>query len=721
MTPPPTPKPVYITQKGGPIKFTVLGTLSVGGSSNQTSYNGYGLPLGSPSPSASPQNAIQAYQNSTSSSNQTAGMSAEVSRRTATTVTDIRFPLSFGNSGQFGQVGTLDAYYSTPKYTIAYAAQPITLFGQLPIGSTLRGLAFIYPTEFGDVTFFEGPGGSARRRRRSSISTVYAIRAVGGADVTTSSGYFSGRRAGSDRSQTRTRHLRGGDLAGQPEPQSARAPAQRRTGGDGSPSGPAGQVEISDGTQSGDAALTLRHIPEAFVAYGAGEVFGDDYADLNAHRGSGAQDLGFDIELRTDRLLAPGRATRRPAPGDQLLYGGAIGGGAFGLNLMQQQTVSPAFDGNPSSSYLSNQAGAQFATVVASVGVSLTGQELARAIQWPGRVPSSPFAFARGTPCSAQFGKYGFVISSALFSQRTTTSTDAPITQTLVSGGVSHVFGRATITLTGTVTHTSSTTTEAVERLPLLTIARQISPVISAQVSGGYATLTDKLNPAANGHSKVFNFQPERAVLVRERDHDRPLRPAAAGHDYRPRSDCPRRGRAAGRSRRRHRRGRRRPSPTWSVISWTTSTFSEPISPATFSSRSWPPASTSCGSTATSIPRGLTVDQPVATLTLQGGPRLSQILFQVGNFGGIVGHVFGTDAGGATSIPLQQRLVADQRRDLYADGYDRHVRLRRPGRPGTYEVEIIENAIPALPLGTFDPTALKQKLFQVQQRPHQGN
>jgi hypothetical protein len=104
-----------------------------------------------------------------------------------------------------------------------------------------------------------------------------------------------------------------------------------------------------------------------------------------------------------------------------------------------------------------------------------------------------------------------------------------------------------------------------------------------------------------------------------------------------------------------------------------------------------------------SIPRGLTVDQPVATVTLQGG-QVSQVLFQVGNFGGILGHVFGLDTTGK-KIPLpnvQVRLDGGPYSQTDSSGAFGFGGLQA----GSHSVEVIENTVPAF--AVFDTSALKQ-------------
>jgi hypothetical protein len=104
-----------------------------------------------------------------------------------------------------------------------------------------------------------------------------------------------------------------------------------------------------------------------------------------------------------------------------------------------------------------------------------------------------------------------------------------------------------------------------------------------------------------------------------------------------------------------------------------------------------------------SLPRGVTVSTPVVTTVAQGGQTV-QVLFQVGNYGGVFGHVYGLDANG-NKLPLSNVK-------LRIDGgtYSQTDTTGAYGfgglNPGKHDVEVIENTIPAF--ATFDPTDLKK-------------
>jgi hypothetical protein len=686
-TPGPAGHPEYITVKGGPIRFTVTGNLSLGAQGQQSSYGGIATGA-TPTPTSSPQNVIEQLQNNnTQVASASAGFTADISRRTATTVTDIRIPLTFANQGS-SQFGTALASYSTPKYTILYGSQPITLFGQLPLGSTQRGFAFIYPTAFGDVTFFEGPAAGAQ----NELIDLYGlrIRDVAGqtfyeVGVTTGDGPFTG--------VSRTLTFGAATSRG-PLSLITEGAWQERSGGDGSPNGLAGQVQISDGGGSSDAQFTLRHMPDEFVAYGAGEIFGDNYADATITRTAGANDIGLDASWERIGSSATQTTTTRLV---SLLYSGALfRSGQYGFNLSQQATFTPASGSVQSTSLLENQASIDLTQQLAGFSTS-TNVQLTRSIEDPEGVQAFR---SLGGLLSRPLGHW--IFTGTFFSQRTTTSTTAPQSQTLVGFGVGRTFGKTSFELTGSSTHTVSSTSDAIQRLPLLSVGRQISPVVSVQASLGYQTLEDKLNPASDGHSRVFNFQINAPFaygsgLTTGRTDPRLPATITGRVQYATLGT----GLAASFT---------TAGATNGGISNVQVILDDKYLQRTDLTGDFAFAFVSPGQhqlriESASIPRGLTVDQPVATLTLQGG-QTTQVTFQVGNFGGILGKVYGVDASGR-EIPLANvklRLNGEKYAQTDGTGTFGFGGLAT----GSYSVEIIENTIPAS--AAFDPKDLVQKV-----------
>ena len=370
--------------------------------------------------------------------------------------------------------------------------------------------------------------------------------------------------------------------------------------------------------------------------------------------------------------------------------------GQFGLNLTQQATFTPGSGQIASTSLLENQAGLDLTQSIAGFATSANAQ-LTRSIEEPGGVQAFR---SLGGLLSRPLGRW--IFTGTFFAQRTTTSTDSPQSQTLLGFGIGRTFGKRSFELTGSSTHTVSSTSNAIERLPLLTVGRQISPVISVQASLGYQLLHDQLNPASDGHSRVFNFQINAPFaygsgLTTGRSDPRlpatitgRVQYAALGTGFA--ASFATAGAANG------------------GISNVQVILDDKYLQRTDLTGDFAFAFVSPGQhqlriEGASIPRGLTVDQPVATLTLQGG-QTTQITFQVGNFGGILGKVYGTDENGH-EIPLSNvklRLNGEKYAQTDGTGTFGFGGLAA----GTYSVEIIENTIPAT--AAFDPKDLVQKV-----------
>jgi hypothetical protein len=156
-SPSPTPKPQH-QYRGGPINFNLTGSLSLGTNSTSSSFGG---PIFTPTPSPGPTSSAGPFpfQNTVTTQNEAelgAGLSADISRRTGQTMTDLKVPFALGARGE-SQIGVPQFLYSTPKYSLGYGIQELMPLGQLELGSTLRGYQFVLPVKAGQVTFFEGP------------------------------------------------------------------------------------------------------------------------------------------------------------------------------------------------------------------------------------------------------------------------------------------------------------------------------------------------------------------------------------------------------------------------------------------------------------------------------------------------------------------------------------------------------------------------------------
>lgn len=692
-TPAPSPSGKAQTVRGGPLTYSLNGSLSFGEHYQSSTYGGTST-IGTPSPSASPSNPIQALAQSQSQTQaeDNAGLIAQVGRRTATTSTSLIVPVSGGSNGAL--LGQVNAFYSTPKYSAVYGPQQLVLFGQLPLGSTLRGFAFVVPTAFGDETLYEGPTIGAEGEILRLLG--FRVRAVRGATYY-ELGIATGDGAATGRSRTLTFGAATTDgnlnIVGE-------GAWQERAGGDGSPNGPGAQVQLTDGTSDDSVQATIRHLPDQFVAYGAGEIFGDNYFDTNWHTDFGQQQLALDANVEHIGTSPTQLSSTRT---ESLLYSGDLSRfGGYSLSLQQLGTVGGG------ENQITNSAALQTSFNLGALNAML-GTQLTRSMQnLAGVIATTGYSAA----LQRQFGLFG---TSVVFSsQRTTQSyylsqaanadglASGPSVQTSIGGGISRIFGKTGVSFSDTVVHSDSETSDAVQQTPLLTVSRQISPVISVQTSYGIQTLRDRLNPSSDGRSRLFTFQinapfsygsgitsgridPRMPATITGR-----VQMVSTGNG--PLAGYATSGISGG-------------GLANVLVTLDGKYLQRTDLTGSFQFSFVPAGQHQLRIDASSLPRGLTVDQPVATVTLQGG-QVSQVLFHVGNFGGILGHVFGLDASGKP-LPLpnvQVRLDGGPYSQTDTSGAFGFGGLQ----PGKHTVEVIENTVPAF--ATFDTASLKQSV-----------
>ena len=715
--PTPTPSPIpgsvipvqgslagYHMGHGGPVKFSFTGSITGGTQSRSNTVTGGNIfsPIGSspsPSPTGSNQPPFLASQTQTTNASQGAvTANAEITRRTATTFTDVRLPIGYASAG--GQVfGQAVAIYSTPRYSVAYTSQNLTAFGQLPLGSTLRGLEFILPSRLGQEIFYEGVANGAQGDIDRLIG-VLAQATVGQTyyelGATLGRGDFTGKSATYEFGAA-TGHGNFsvvGEGAYQFRDCSIAAPVPPgQTGCDGSPHGPAFQIRFDDGSTTGGSGwqLTLRDVPEKFVAYGAGEINGDKYGDVNFHAG---QTTAMFLDANWEKFGdGQGGTTTQTTESLGLTGGGRLGGYSLSLGQLGSKTVSGGIATviDTTQAQISIQPRLTFAQAV-------FGAQLQRSID--GGAPSSTETYAGSF--SRQFGLFN--VQLFLQDQHQTQEGVGPTTLNGVSFAIARQFGKASFGLSNTITHTISPTSDATVTTPLVNVTRIISPALSVGTSFGYQKTVDRLNPSADGHSRIFTIQLNA--------------PFQLGNNLTT--------------------GRVDPRLPATISGRVQTVASSTQNPSLASFATLNATGGGLGNVAvvlddrevertdltggfqfafispgqhqlrlesSSLPRGVTVATPIATVVVQGGQN-ANVVFQVGTFGGVIGHIYGMDSTG-NKLPLQ------------------NVQLRIDGgaysitdisgaygfgglSAGTHTVEVIENSIPAF--ASFDPKSLSRKV-----------
>ncbi len=640
----PTPGPR--ARRGGPLEFGLNGSLSLGAngvSSSRT--DAFGNPVA----------------NSNSQTNSAVGLFAELKRRTATSTADLRIPLGFSQTGT--QVGEAVASFSTPHYALQYGSQNVNIFGQVALGTTIRGPSLVLPLAGGDVTLFEGSafgdssevvhltGIRARRISGRNLFELAYVRNAPGALTGSASTLLFGM-AGS-----RGNVAFVGEIA-----------AQERKTPEGPLSGIATQFRVDYGGLTSGWTATYRRTPERFLSYGSGDQFGDRMYDFGYRASIGTSSLSTDLAYETDSLNGIATRMRR----SYVSYGGTLG------HMNYQFTAQESRVGEDLATQWTGTGTLQLSMPVAQ-GFALFGVQSGRTTTENG----SPLATAALTAqFQRQFGKYA--VSLAAQQQRQINELLGTTRTQSGSFGIVRQFGRTGLGYTYVATHTLSPTVDAVQTTPQLSISRQISPALSVQASFGTQTLVDRINPLNSGRSRVFNFTINAPFsfgsgLVQGRI-DPNLPAIVAGRVL---SDLGDNSVVAGLA----------PGGVSNIVVVLDNTEIQRTDlDGNFQFSFVKPGQHQLRLESASLPRGLTADQPVVTVTLQGG-QTGQVYFRVGNYGGVGGHVFGRDSNGG-QLPLSNVLlridggIYSQTDAQGAYGFGRL-------SPGPHTIAIVENSVPA--------------------------
>jgi hypothetical protein len=667
----PTPGPR--AHRGGPLTFTLTGGLTLGERMQQ----------GIRGDAAS--GTLASYNYNAPTDN--AGLLARVDRRTATTTLSFAIPAGI-TPGQ-SNIGELQAGYYTPNYALQYGAQPLTVLGGVPLGSTLRGLALVLPLNGGDLTFFNGPAFGENfaltrvtgvRARRLVRNTLFELgfdrsRSKDGTNAVDAVLFGLADNHG----------LLSQTFEGAFEQRPGVAAAGVGAGGIAiAPKAYSYQYRADYGNNDFYVTTTLRRIADGFVTFGTGAVQRDDLASFGLRESRGATSLGVDEALERvgtgqqlnatrrgtlslSRTFARSNVTSLLSLTDQRTqsFSGTswIGGGSlqFGFNV---QNVNAIFGAQ------AQRSTADFGATTALVTYS---GELQRSF--------GDFTSTVGYQATRQIGN--------------------GLSSMMSTGNVSLTrnFGPTALSLNATIARTISFQSDAIQTTPLFTISRRLSPAATLGVSFGETQTRDRLNPAANGHTRIF------AIQINA--------PFAIGN-----------GSVQGRA------NPRLPATiTGSVITDTSSQHQYSYNGAInqgvgnvvvvlddrdvqrtdlaghFQFNFVQPGVHQVRLESASLPRGVTADQPFASITVLGGQQ-GQVYFRLGNYGGVQGHVFGRDAGG-TLYPLAGVVLRMDSGGIASTG---NLGAYGFGRltPGAHTVSIDSSSLPANV--SFAQSALKQAI-----------
>ncbi len=652
-TPGPSTPPVI--SHGGRLEYTINGSLSLGNrSSGSTRLDGTGETLVS----------------NVAETDGSVGMNLELRRRTAMTTTDLQIPL--GISTQGAQYGYGNLSYSTPKYTLGYASIPIALLGQLTLGATQRGPYMTVPYGTGDISMFEGfttgvdqeglhlYGMRARRlygRTLMELGYVYNPQAPQtGSAGTAFVGVAYAKNALSAILETAEQH--------------------RET-----PTGDlslfSSQLRLDDGLQQGTYSLTLRDIPERLLSYNAGELSGDKLADFS-YRSNGRGALGLDFALEKSSYLGQVSSQERSL----LNYDFTTGAIGYSVGLQNQRIA-----GSPTE--WSGLGSLQLSFPIRN-GYGVASAQFGRTTEdGTGPVGTALYNVA----LSRQFGSY--VVGGSLTRQNQSSTTTGFSRQSTAAVSFQRTFGKTSIGYQYQLSRTQSPVSDALQSFPAFIVQRQISPVISVQAQYSIQHLSDPINPGSNGTSRNFSIQLNAPFAVGNTNVEGRTDPRLpAMIEGRITADLGNNNALAG-------------LLTGGlgniVVVLDNTQIQRTDLQGNFQFSYVRPGSHQLRVETASLPRGYTVDQPIVTLNLDGG-QTAQVYLRVGDFGGIVGHVFGTDANGQR-IPLagvKLRIDGGQYAQTDQQGIYGFGRLLS----GSHTIEIIENTVPAF--ASFDEKSVKR-------------
>jgi hypothetical protein len=644
-TPIPTPR-AKIEQRGGPLMFNVSGSLSLGETSTSTSFGqtGFFTPTPGPNGTATP-GPFPFQQASNSAQNQSdvgAGFTADVSRRTATTMTDLKIPFGFSANGQ-SVAGVPQFLYSTPKYSLGYGAQQLLALGQLQLGTILRGFSLIVPQRYGQATFYEGPA-LGPDQETDKLLGVLDQQVRGRTLYESGFTYADGPQLGKMKmlefgAATAARNL---SLI-------AEGAWQSRSGGDGSPHGIAAQIRLDDLGNSGDCSTTLRGVPDQFVSFSAGEIYSDRYADFTCHSSRVPIFVDANYEKTGDAIFG---VTEQHV--ETISYSPTPKFGGLSYTFTRQDASSQGEDlwSNVGAVSLATQflhtsalIGGQFQHSVDDGSISETQSVLASLRR--------PITRTLSVGLTGQIQK-----STQLSAPPSPDATATPFGVPTPSAGLQKGFSfdiaqqwkKTTLQIGETITRTTSSTSDAIQRTPLVNVTRRISPVISITTSLGYQILRDKLNPASNGRSRVFaialtapftygntsvsgRVDPRLPATISGKVTIAGSNATGSGAN----SNFATFGNSGG--------------GVGNVLVTLDNKYVQRTDvTGGFQFAFISPGQHQVTIDNSSIPPGFTASNPVQTIVVQGG-QAATVSFTIGTFGGILGHVYGTDPNG-NPIPL---------------------------------------------------------------------
>ena len=597
---------------------------------------------------------------STGSTDESAGMNAEISRRTA--MTSLRLDVPVGVSNRQSTLGDARAEYNTPHFGLVYEGQTLSPIAQLILGTTLRGFGLVMPVRGGQLTAFEGVN-IADDNRLFRLLGLQAIIPVRGSVQTIGLYHANAAQGG----QIDTLDLGFSTPASSLFDLSLEAALQNTRGMNLSPNGHSLSVGMrSDfGRANTYGTLTLRAINQGFIALGSSVQRPDRFAGLTLRKESGRTSLIFEQAFdRASDVDGTSELQRR-----SLTLSSAVSRRMNSTLFLSEQRALTANDrqwiGNASAAI--GYAGDQF-------GLAVSGL-LQRSTQRSG-VPSSASSF--GLDLTHSFGSLLGTVSYDSQRQHALAGRNANDALRLQFG---RTFGRTAIAFNQNFTKIAAVGTQATQTASIFNISRRISPVITLTLQAGVQRTIDRLNPLSNDRGYILNLNVGA--------------PFAFGSGVVT--------------------GRADPNLPGSIIGIVSSDANDSLSSyvpsgipniivlldgvtpqrtdlrGRFEFRFLKPGSHEISIDPASVPRGFTVSQPLANVMLQGG-QTAQVNLAIGPYGAIAGTIGSHSSAGFTPI-ANAAFVVDHATTIHSSASGRF----GIGRllPGEHTIEVSQQSLPA--------------------------
>ncbi len=252
----------------------------------------------------------------------------------------------------------------------------------------------------------------------------------------------------------------------------------------------------------GGCTTSLRSLPNNFVIFGGGEVPADRLADFNCH--TTKIPVYTDISWERTGNSLDGFSTQKIL---SFGYSPALRFGGFSINVAREagESAGTPISSTSMSSTLSSQIGRAGALLGVQSEHSLNGGLTSDTRSFLGSLHS-------------QMGQYNLGVNAQVQTQSQHGVSFVPVDETPppeetsigiqrgMGFSISRVWRRTSVQFGETITRTLTSASDAVQRTPLINLTYQVSPVLSVQTSLGYQSLSDRLNPAANGKTRVFSI-----------------------------------------------------------------------------------------------------------------------------------------------------------------------------------------------------------------------